>query len=116
MAEDIQYLIAENTRLRQQIKENESKVRFLYSRLTVEDSWPNQPVRLEPDTRLPERQAEIVSGSGDPPIKGAIPALTYRDKDGKLQISLCRTHAGEGWIYTPVADGWVVITNVNDRK
>lgn len=116
MAEEIQRLVAENIRLRQQIKDNEARIYRLQLDLYEEDSNPFQRVPLDPITLLPDISSEIVVGSGPPPLKGAIPAQTYRDKEGKLRIRLCRSHAGFGWIYTPIADGWVLITHEDDRK
>lgn len=116
MAEEIQRLVAENTRLRQQIKDNEARIYRIQMDLYSEDRIPIQRVLLDPFNLLPDLPGEIVVGSGPPPLKGAIPAQTYRDKEGKLQIRLCRSHAGFGWIYTPIADGWVLITHEDDQK
>jgi len=107
---DIQRLKAENERLRQQIEENEIRIRSLESMLSDERRPP--PIQiLNPEDDLPGE----AWGPGEPPVPGAIPARTYRDSDGNIRILLCRTYAGEGWMYTPVADGWVTITRDEDQ-
>jgi hypothetical protein len=98
---DIDRLREENERLRQQIQDNEYRVRCL------EKLLPNEPM-----PPLPPRLLEDTSawGEGKPPVPGAVPARTMRDADGNIRILLCRTYGGEGWVYTPVADGWITIT------
>lgn len=100
---DIQKLKEENEMLRKKIEENENQIRSL-QRMLPDEPAPPPPVRLLVD----ETDAW---GEGEPPVPGAIPARTCRDSDGNLHVLLCRTYAGEGWVYTPVADGWIVITN-----
>lgn len=102
---DIQALMKKKMALQREIEEIDTKIHAFQS-LLVDEPWPdvNIPV-LEPDEK------DAVVGNGDPPVEGAIPAITYRDKDGHIRIQLCRTYAGEGWIYTPVADGWITITH-----
>lgn len=99
---DIKRLEEENRRLREQIEENEKQIRSLQSML------PDEPAPL-PVPRLVE--GSDVWGQGEPPVAGAIPARTMRDTEGNIRILLCRMNAGEGWVYKPVADGWVVVTN-----
>jgi len=91
---EIQRLKEENDGLREKIQENERIIRSLEK-------------SIDPHPVVPSGEAW---GSGEPPVPGAIPARTFRDENGDIRILLCRTYAGEGWIYTPVADGWVVIT------
>lgn len=102
---DIQRLEEENRRLREQIEENEKRIRSLQSML------PNEPMP-PPPTRLLEETDSW--GSGEPPVPGAIPARTMRDKDGNIRILLCRSYAGEGWVYRPIADGWVLVTHESE--
>ena len=104
---DIQRLEEENRRLREQIEENENRIRSLQSML------PNEPMPPLPPRLLEETDAW---GSGEPPVPGAIPARTMRDVDGNIRILLCRTYAGEGWVYTPVADGWILVTNESSSQ
>ena len=101
---DIDRLREENERLRQQIQENEYRIRCL-EKLLPDEPMPPLPPRLLEDTSA--------WGEGDPPVPGAVPARTMRDSDGNIRILLCRTYGGEGWVYTPVADGWIVVTNEN---
>ena len=102
---NIQRMKEENDRLRQQIEENETRIRSLQAML------PNEPMPLPPPRLLDETDTW---GSGEPPVPGAIPARTQRDVDGNIRILFCRSYAGEGWAYTPVADGWIVVTRDND--
>jgi len=99
---DIQALKEENEQLRKKIEENEQRIQSLQLMLPNE-SAPLPPVRIMVD------QTDSW-GEGEPPVPGAVPARTCRDSNGNLHVLLCRTYAGEGWIYTPVADGWIVIT------
>lgn len=105
---DIQRLKEENERLRQKIEENERRILCLESRL-VNESYPTIAI-----PKLFLSDDDYTVGFGDPPVPNAIPARTYRDSKGNIQIALCRTYCGEGWIYTPVADGWVLITRENE--
>ena len=74
-------------------------------------SLPPQTPSLTSSTELPPLiEGEIVYGTGTPPVEGAQPARTCTDKNGKIHILLCRTYAGDGWVYTAVAPGWVTIT------
>lgn len=107
---DIRRLIEENNRLRQQIEENEARIRSLESMLPNERR-PLPITILNPEDDLPGE----AWGAGEPPVPGAIPARTYRDAEGNIRILLCRTYAGEGWVYTPVADGWITITHESDH-
>lgn len=100
---DIRMLEEDNRRLREQIEENEKRIRSLQAML------PDEPRPLPP--RLIE--GTDAWGLGNPPVPGAIPARTMRDETGQIRILLCRMYAGEGWKYTPVADGWIVVTNEN---
>lgn len=104
---DVTRLLEEKRKLQAQLDEIDVKIRSLQA-LMVDEPWPDVAIPYI----LPEDK-DIVCGEGEPPVEGAIPAMTYRDKDGNLRISLCRTYAGEGWIYTPVADGWITITHEN---
>jgi hypothetical protein len=101
---DIQKLKEENERLRQQIQENEERIRSL-EKLLPDDPMPPLPPRLVEETQC--------WGEGKPPVPGAVPAQTCRDINGDIRILLCRTYAGEGWVYKPVADGWITVTNEN---
>ncbi len=103
---DIQRLKEENQKLREQIQENETRIQCL-EKLLPNEPMPQLPPRLLEDTS--------VWGDGEPPVPGAIPARTMRDADGNIRILLCRTYGGPGWIYTPVTDGWVLITHVDDE-
>lgn len=103
---NIKHLEEENERLRKQIEENAVRIRSLQAMLPNEP-MPLQPIRLLEDTDT--------WGSGEPPIPGAIPARTQRDADGNIRILFCRSYAGEGWTYTPVADGWIVISHESDH-
>lgn len=103
---EIDRLRVENDRLREQIQENETRIQCL-EKLLPNEVMPPLPPRLLEDTS--------VWGEGEPPVPGATPARTMRDADGNIRILLCRTYGGPGWIYTPVADGWVLITNENDE-
>jgi len=104
---DIQALKEENERLRKRIEENEQRIRSLQLALANEQ-MPLPPVRILVDKTE-------AWGEGEPPVPGAIPARTCRDTNGNIHIMLCRTYAGEGWIYTPVADGWITITHESDQ-
>lgn len=98
---DIERLRAENDQLRQQIEENEYKIRSLQA-MFPNEAMPPLPPRLVENTDA--------WGEGEPPVPGAVPARTMRDENGDIRILLCRSYAGEGWVYTPVADGWIVVT------
>ena len=102
---DFQRLNDENERLRKQIEENETRIRSLQAML------PNEPMPPLPPRLLDETDTW---GSGEPPVPGAIPARTQRDEDGNIRILFCRSYAGEGWTYTPVADGWIVVSHDSD--
>ncbi len=110
--EEIQKLKAENERLHMQIEENNQRIASLQKALIEMEIRPSPPEILIPEYRVYNHEAW---GEGEPPVKGAVPAHTYRDKDGNIRIALCRTYAGEGWRYTPVADGWMVVTHESDH-
>ena len=103
---DILRLKEANERLLQQIQENERSIQSL-ERMLSDEPMPILPLPLLYETD--------VFGSGDPPVPGAIPARTCRDINGDIHILLCRTYVGDGWIYTPVADGWITITHESNQ-
>jgi hypothetical protein len=102
---NIKQLEEENERLRKQIEENEVRIRSLQAML------PNEPM---PPLPLRLLEGTDTWGSGSPPVPGAVSARTQRDVDGNIRILLCRSNAGLGWVYTPVADGWVVVSHESD--
>ncbi len=88
------------------IDENEAYLCSLLLRLP-DEPYPAMEARI-----LTPLEESLTLGSGEPPVEGATPALTYRDGNGVLRIHWCKLRLGSGWVYTPVADGWAVVKHM----